>query len=316
MGLDPEYSGSRQRGSQLPVPITSQEFPAYFSVQFSLPAKAHGVRLPNHSYFSSIPEKSQNPKIGYFRGMANNSELPKVKGKPGRKPGSKDVRPRQPRGVSANFIPSQGSKSPKVAVVPAWVKNKGLSPKHALFVAEYMVDKNPKAAAIRAGYKESCAARIGCDLLHHRKETREAIEQALEAQQVRTGITADRVLQELANIAFGKPTAVMTWGPGGIIIKDSETMEPGDVALVAEVSETKPTDKGGGSMKVKLHDKMKALELIGRTLGIFQDVSRVQVQEVPMAGADSPEAATFQDVMSRAKDRWKSQGYLGAPRQG
>lgn len=248
--------------------------------------------------------------------MPNNSELPKAKGKPGRKPGSKDVRPRQPRGKAANFIPTQASSNPKVAVVPAWVKNKGLSPKHALFVAEYMVDKNPKAAALRAGYKESCAGRIGCELLHHKEETRKAIEEALLAQQVRTGITADRWFQEVANIAFGKPTAVMTWGPDGIIIRDSETMNPEDVALVSEVSETKPTDKGGGSMKVKLHDKMKALEFIGRTMGLFQDVSKVQVQEVPPANASSPEFASFQDIMSKAKDRWKSQGYLGAARQG
>ena len=90
-------------------------------------------------------------------------------------------------------------------------------------------------------------------------------------------------------------------------------MSADDVALVSEVSETKGTDKGGGSMRVKLHDKMKALELLGKHLGIFQDVSRIQVQEMPEATME--EHKNFQEVANRAMDRWKSQGLLNGPKK-
>jgi phage terminase small subunit len=139
-----------------------------------------------------------------------------------------------------------------------------------------------------------------------------AIKEAADAQMIRTTVTADKLIAELANIAFSRPTAVMTWGPDGVILKDSSQLSADDVALVSEVSETKGTDKGGGSMKVKLHDKMKALELLGKHLGIFQDISRVQVQEMP--DATPTEHKQFQEVANRALDRWKTQGFLNAPK--
>lgn len=181
-----------------------------------------------------------------------------------------------------------------------------------------MVDLDAKNAAIRAGWAPSTAERVGWELLHKNHKTSAAIKEALDARQVRIGITADKVVLELANIAFSKSTSVMAWGPGGVVLKDSDSLAPEEAALVSEVSEVKPTEKGGGSLKLKIHDKMKALELLGRHLGIFQDqvINRVQVQEVPAATAQAPEAIAFQDIMSKAKDRWKQQGFLGASRQG
>lgn len=250
--------------------------------------------------------------------MSNNSPTPKVPKPRGRKPGSKDTKPRKPKAIGSNDGQKGTTSKPRAAVVPAWVQNRGMKPKHALFVAEYMVDLDAKNAAIRAGWAPSTAERVGWELLHKNQKTSAAIREALDARQVRVGITADKVVLELANIAFGKPTSVMTWGPGGVIIKDSESLAPEEAALVSEVSETKPTEKGGGSLKLKTHDKMKALELLGRHLGIFQDqtINRVQVQEVPAAQAGTPEVATFQEIMSKAKDRWQQQGYLNAPGQG
>ena len=250
--------------------------------------------------------------------MSNNSDTPKVPKPRGRKPGSKDTKPRKPKAIGSNDGQKGTTSKHRAAVVPAWVQNRGLKPKHALFIAEYMVDLDAKNAAIRAGWAPSTAERMGWELVHKNQKTAAAIKEALDARQVRIGITADKVVLELANIAFGKPTSVMTWGPGGVIVKDSESLAPEEAALVSEVSEVKPTEKGGGSLKLKTHDKMKALELLGRHLGIFQDqvINRVQVQEVPAAQAQAPEAVTFQEIMAKAKDRWKQQGYLGASRQG
>lgn len=61
----------------------------------------------------------------------------------------------------------------------------------------------------------------------------------------------------------------MAWGPDGVIVKDSELLSEKVTATVAEISES--TTLHGGSIKVKIHDKAKALELLGRHLGMWKD---------------------------------------------
>lgn len=145
---------------------------------------------------------------------------------------------------------------------------RGLTDKQKAFVAEYLVDLNATQAAIRAGYSEKNAARIAVDLLN-KNQVSEAIQQAQAHREKRTMVTQDRVVTELAKIAFGDARAVMEWGPKGVILRSSADLTDDEAAGVAEVSET--TTKDGGSLKLKRHDKVKALELLGRHLGLFTD---------------------------------------------
>ncbi len=142
----------------------------------------------------------------------------------------------------------------------------GLTPKQRKFVAEYLVDLNATRAAIRAGYSAKTADRIGPELLG-KTCVREAVEAAQKRREKRTEITQDRVLHELARVAFGNSRAVMSWGPGGLVLRNSAELTEDEAALVSEVRET--TTKDGGSMALKTHDKMKALELLGKHLGMF-----------------------------------------------
>lgn len=82
-------------------------------------------------------------------------------------------------------------------------------------------------------------------------------------------ITVERIVRELALIAFGNKRAVMSWGPSGVTLKDSEAITDADAAQVAEVKET--TSATGGSISLKTHDKVKALELLGKYVGMFPD---------------------------------------------
>lgn len=142
----------------------------------------------------------------------------------------------------------------------------GLTPKQRKFVAEYLVDLNATRAAIRAGYSAKTADRIGPELLG-KTCVREAVEAAQKRREKRTEITQDRVLNELARVAFGNSRAVMSWGPEGLVLRNSDELTEDEAALVSEVRET--TTKDGGSMALKTHDKMKALELLGKHLGMF-----------------------------------------------
>jgi phage terminase small subunit len=154
-----------------------------------------------------------------------------------------------------------------------------LTPKQKRFVEEYLIDLNATQAAIRAAYSKKNADKIGHELLGKTRVS-EAIKEAMDKRSQRTEITQDRVLQELAKVGFADiknflsfNTALTTVGydnKGGRIVdyvhvvqlKDSDEI---DGTVVSEVS------LKDGQLKFKLHDKMKALQDIGRHLGMFKD---------------------------------------------
>lgn len=133
------------------------------------------------------------------------------------------------------------------------------------FCTEYMVDMDAKAAAIRAGFRPS-TARNAAAWIHQEHPTkpklREEIDRLIEKRARRTEITADRVLQELARIAFVNITDVVT--PQGGLKPD---VDRDDSAAVSGVK-IKYTAEGT-EREVKLHDKGFALRLLGMHLGMF-----------------------------------------------
>jgi phage terminase small subunit len=99
------------------------------------------------------------------------------------------------------------------------------------------------------------------------------IAEAKKEQSERTKITADRIIKELARIAFIDPRKVFKWGPDGVTLRPSDELTEDEAAIVAEVSET--ITESGGSIKGKRFDKLKALELLGRHLGMFVDRTEI-----------------------------------------
>lgn len=76
---------------------------------------------------------------------------------------------------------------------------RGLTDKQRIFVAEYIVNLNATKAAIKAGYSQKTASRIGPELLG-KTCVQAAIQEALKAREKRTGITADYVLTRLQTV--------------------------------------------------------------------------------------------------------------------
>ncbi len=150
--------------------------------------------------------------------------------------------------------------------------NPSLTLKQALFVEEYLIDLNASAAARRAGYSPKRADAIGFDLLR-KAEIQEAIQAAQQERSARTGITADRVIAEIARIAFSDPRQVMEWGPHGVVVRDSSELTDADAAAVSEVSQT--VTKEGGSMRVKMYNKLDALDKLCKHLGIYAAEKRI-----------------------------------------
>jgi phage terminase small subunit len=147
-------------------------------------------------------------------------------------------------------------------------KGSTLAPKQLRFVEEYLVDLNATKAAERAGYSKRSAYNVAYRMLQDPR-IGEAIAAAEEARAERTQITADRVLRELAMIGFSDMRRFAKWGPKGITLIASEQLDPDAARCVAEVSEIESKD--GGSLKFKLHNKVDALTLLGKHLGLFSE---------------------------------------------
>lgn len=158
-----------------------------------------------------------------------------------------------------------------------------LSEKQQLFVAEYTVDFNATAAAIRAKYSEKTAAQMGYKLLKM-PEIQAAIKEEFEKRKKRTQIDGDMVVEELAKIAFSNGAdfaKVVTDGTfPSLELVPTDQLPTDKKAVIAGYKQTQY------GVEVKLHDKVKALELLGKHLGIFTENIRLSgitpemVQEV------------------------------------
>lgn len=158
-----------------------------------------------------------------------------------------------------------------------------LSAKQALFVQEYLVDLNATQAAIRAGYSEDTAKQIGSENLS-KPDLQEAIQQAMDLRAARVGITADRVLVELAKLGFADVRNMFTDADQLKSIKDL----PDDIAAAVQAVEvvTRPdgVDENGNKQvefvnKIKLADKKGALELLGKHLKLFSDRTELDLSD-------------------------------------
>ena len=75
-------------------------------------------------------------------------------------------------------------------------------------------------------------------------------------------IDLDMCIREYAKVAFVDMDTYLSWGPGGVVIRESNTLPRGAMAAVAEVEQTRWTTK------IKLHPKIEALDSIVKTLGL------------------------------------------------
>ena len=142
-----------------------------------------------------------------------------------------------------------------------------LTEKQQRFVDEYLIDLNATQAAIRAGYSVKTANEQGSQLLA-KLSIQTEISKRMAERSRRIGVNQDRVVQELARIAFVRMTDVV--GPDGRIKDDAN----GDDLSCIESIRYKQSDTDTGSSverEVRISPKMKALELLGKHLGMWND---------------------------------------------
>ena len=140
------------------------------------------------------------------------------------------------------------------------------------FVDEYLIDRNA-TRAYRAAYpyvtKDETAAAAGSRLLRNVR-IQGYLSKRMRDREKRTEVTQDKVVQELANIAFAKATDFVrvrsvTGMYQGVEVINTDDIPPDKQSAIASIKQ------GANGIEIKLHDKPKALELLGRHLGMFND---------------------------------------------
>lgn len=189
-----------------------------------------------------------------------------------------------------------------------------MTARQLMFCEEYLTDLNATQAAIRAGYSEKTAEQTASRLLTNVK-VQEYIEKRKKDRIKRIEITQDAVLQEIAIVAFAVATdyakvvereatvevdgkIVPLFDADGNPVK-YRTVEP---VLTEELTENQKRalaviKKGRDGFEIKPYDKMKALEMLGRHLGLWD--------KKPEADDDEKDDDGFIDALrSEAKEVW------------
>ena len=156
--------------------------------------------------------------------------------------------------------------------------------KQKAFVDEYLIDLNATRAykAVYTGIKNDDVARKNGSRLLTNADVKEYLNQRMKDREKRTEITQDKVLKELAAIAFanGSDFARVVTKTG--FNKQGKEVQYQDVEL--EVTDQLPEEKkkaiagikmGKNGIEVSTCDKVKALELLGRHLGMWNDKLQV-----------------------------------------
>jgi len=158
-------------------------------------------------------------------------------------------------------------------------KNK-LTPKRQRFVNEYLKDLNATQAAIRAGYSEKTAHVQGPRLLGN-VSIKAAVDAAIARRNKRLEVSQDKVIRELAKIALADIKHYLSYRTEKTQVGVDEEGNPVfDYRPVIELVPSENVDgtviqevslSAKGVFSFKLQDKLKALEFLGRHLGMFAD---------------------------------------------
>lgn len=144
-----------------------------------------------------------------------------------------------------------------------------LTAKQQRFCDEYLIDLNATQAAIRAGYSPRTAEQAASRLLTIVKVSDEIAREMAERSK-RTGINQDRVVKELAKLAFVNIADVVDLENATVRISATDE----DLACIQSVK-IKPSEFGT-EREIKLYDKKASLELLGRHLGMFKDKLEIE----------------------------------------
>jgi len=159
--------------------------------------------------------------------------------------------------------------------------SKKLTDKQSVFVREYLIDLCATQAAIRAGYSPKTAGQVGFENLK-KPEIEKAIQKAFKERAKRTEVTADRVIDELAAIAFANMGDYLSIDEKGNVQLDFTMLQEADLRALSKFTQKHISKLDGSDIietKFDLSSKVNALRMLGEHLGIFKQKIEYSVDD-------------------------------------
>lgn len=187
--------------------------------------------------------------------------------------------------------PKRAAKAKKAPAAATEGRIVALAAKRAVFVQEYLIDLNGTAAAIRAGYSARTAKEIAYELLN-RPDVMTALKLAMDARAERTGITQDKVIQRLWNIASADPRELIElyrascrycWGKGNHYQFTPRELVQAQADYAAVVAKMKPADR-------------KAAPAFSAPGGVGYDPRRAPCKDCPECFGEGTERVVAKDT--------------------
>ncbi len=161
---------------------------------------------------------------------------------------------------------------------------KRLDARERRFVGEYLIDLDPQRAAISAGYSKTVAKARSYEWVgngRRKPHVFNSVQKAVKKRADKYEITADRVLGEIAKLAYSNIKDFLHIENGDVYV-DLSKMTPDQSAALHEVVVDRHIYRGrrgrngnGDEIrrtKVKLADTTRALELLGKHLKLFTEI--------------------------------------------
>lgn len=172
---------------------------------------------------------------------------------------------------------------------------KGLSVRERAFVHAFRLTMlqdggkgNARKAAIMIGCPEKTAGNRGCGFMKLPK-VKEGIQALIEEHIAKFEISSEKILQEIATMAFANMSSYLKFGEDGSAVIDWSMLSSAQTAAIKSVKIDEVMEKDGGvdengkptwekvkKITFELHDKKGSLELLGRHHKLFTDNVAVQ----------------------------------------
>ena len=156
-----------------------------------------------------------------------------------------------------------------------------LTPKQKRFTEEYMLDLNSSAASIRAGYSSKTAGKIGFENLQ-KPEIQAAVETAMAERALRTEVSVDRTLKELARVGFSDVRRLFTSDGRMKSIHELDDDMAAAIASLKVVTRSLSNGDVEYVYEIKCWDKNSAQEKISRHLGMLDAKPKANDTEDPL----------------------------------
>lgn len=169
----------------------------------------------------------------------------------------------------------------------------GLTNRQLKFIEFYCQNQNGAEAARQAGYSEASANRSAYRLLND-PAVKSIIDERLEKQLDKLEITGERILAELAKIAFADISDIVDLTNNSITVEDFKKLSQEQRACIASAKKDKH-----GNIILTFHDKIAALTKLGQHKKLFTDVQETKhsfskMGQVEIIGSDGkPQPLVF-----------------------